>query len=110
MLTHFDPERQSRVETDASGGAIGGVLTQAYEAQGDSKRVVWKPVAFYSHKMSKEERNYSTGDGEMLAIVRAFKEWRHYLETPSKTTIVLTDHETLQSFMTTKALNRRQAR
>ena len=40
MLTHFDPERQSRVETDVSEGAIGEVLTQVYKAQGDSKRVV----------------------------------------------------------------------
>ena len=31
MLAHFDPERQSRVEVDASGEAISGVLTQAYE-------------------------------------------------------------------------------
>jgi RNase H-like domain found in reverse transcriptase len=46
----------------------------------------------------------------MLAIVYAFKEWRQYLEAPTKSTIVLTDHETLQSFMTTKELNRRQVR
>ena len=108
MLAHFDPERQSRVEVDASGEAIGGVLTQAYETQ--AGRTQWKPVAFFSRKMTPAERNYHTGDGEMLAIVHAFKEWRHYLEAPAKSTIVLTDHEALQCFMTTKVLNKRQMR
>ena len=46
----------------------------------------------------------------MLAIVEAFKEWRHYLEAPEAEVEVLTDHHNLQFFMTTKALNRRQAR
>jgi len=57
--------------------------------------------------MTPAERNYYIGDGEILAIVHAFKEWRHYLEAPAISTIVLTDHEALQSFMTTKVLNRR---
>ena len=108
MLVHFDPERQSRVETDASGKAIGGVLTQAYETP--KGRTKWYPVAFYSRKMSKAEQVYTTGDAEMLAIVYAFKVWRHYLEAPATSTIVLTDHQTLQCFMTTKVLNPRQMR
>ena len=46
----------------------------------------------------------------MLAIVHAFKEWRHYLECPQAEVEVLTDHHNLQFFMTTKVLSRRQAR
>jgi hypothetical protein len=30
--------------------------------------------------MTPAERNYGVGDTEMLAIVMAFKQWRHYLE------------------------------
>jgi transposase InsO family protein len=108
MLTHFDPDIAHQVATDASGGAVGGILSQACETL--ERRTVWKPVAFFSKKMTKEQRNYSTGDQEMFAIVYAFKVWRHYLEAPAISTIVYTDHETLQSFMTTKTLNRRQAR
>lgn len=108
MLTHFSFERQTRIEVDASGRAIGGVLTQAYRQP--SGRILWKPVAFFSRKLSPAERNYSTGDSEMLAIVHAFKVWRHYLEAPAMSVIVLTDHEALQSFMTTKLLNRKQMR
>ncbi|OQV11133.1 hypothetical protein CLAIMM_15021 [Cladophialophora immunda] len=73
-------------------------------------RTLWRPVAFFSRKMIPAERNYHTGDGEMLAIVEAFVVWRHYLESPTTSTIVLTDHEALKSFMETKVLNRRQMR
>ena len=44
----------------------------------------------------------------MLAIVYAFKEWRHYLEAPSKTVTVVTDHEALTRFMDTKVLARKR--
>ena len=110
MIVHFEWARRSRVEVDASGMAIGGIFTQAYESPGDRKRIIWKPVAFFSRKMSPSERNYATGDAEMLAIVEAFKTWRHYLESPAHKVLVLTDHHTLQSFLTTKPLGRMQAR
>ena len=110
MVAHFEYERPSKVEVDASGSGLGGILSQAWEAQGESTRLVWKPVAFYSRKMNQAERNYGVGDQEMLAIITAFKTWRHYLECASHTIRVLTDHQALTSFMTTKNLNRRQAR
>jgi transposase InsO family protein len=110
MIVYFVWSRRSRVEVDASGMAIGGILTQAYESPRDSKRTIWKPVAFYSRKLNPAERNYATGDAEMLAIVEAFRAWRHYLESPAYRVLVLTDHHTLQSFLTTKPLGRMQAR
>ena len=53
ILRHFDPECHIRIETDASGYAIDGVLSQlAFETRPD--RVVtktdlgqWHPVAFF---------------------------------------------------------------
>ncbi len=105
LLQHFDPEKPIRLETDASGFGISGVLSQPCDPQ--SERIVWKPVAFYSRKLSPAERNYITGDSEMLAIVAAFGEWRHYLESPAYTVRVLCDHHNLQTFMTIKSLNRR---
>ena len=56
------------------------------------------------------ELNYPIHDKEMLAIVSAFKEWRHYFEGARETIRVYTDHRSLEYFMTTKQLNRRQAR
>ena len=67
-------------------------------------------MAFWSRKLTGTERNYSTHDGELLAIVEAFKHWRHYLEGARYTIEVITDHKNLRYFMETKYLESRQAR
>ena len=106
ILHHFDPERHIRIETDVSGYAIGGVLSQL--TSDDSGR--WHPVAFFSRKMIPAETRYETHDGELLAIVEAFKTWRHYLEGSQHEVLVLTDHNNLRRFMDTKSLSSRQVR
>ncbi len=68
ILNHFDPERLIRIETDISGYAIGGVLSQL--TSDSSGR--WHPVAFFSRKMILVETRYETHNGELLAIVEAF--------------------------------------
>ena len=106
ILHHFDPERHIRIETDASGYAIGGVLSQL--TSDDSGR--WHPVAFFSRKMIPAETRYETHDGELLAIVEAFKTWKHYLEGSQHEVLVLTDHNNLRRFMETKSLSSKQVR
>ncbi len=69
ILNHFDPERHIRIETDASGYTIGGVLSQL--TSDDSGR--WHPVAFFSRKMILAKTRYEIHNGELLAIVEAFK-------------------------------------
>ncbi len=105
LLRHFDPDLPIRVETDASEFALAGILTQLQE---DNKQ--WHPVAFHSRKMIPAERNYETHDQELLAIVTAFKHWRHYLEGSFHPVEVLTDHNNLKYFMGMPNLNGRQAR
>lgn len=65
-----------------------------------------------SKKMSPAECNYEIYDKELLAIVPAFDEWRpECAGTPVGDPVkILTDHKNLEHFMTTKQLNRRQAR
>jgi len=104
VLLQFDPAKKIKVETDASDYAMGMVLCQ----EDESGR--WHPVAFYSRKMNPTEENYPVHDKELMAIVEAFKEWRHYLQGPKFTVEVLSDHKNLTYFTTTKQLNRRQAR
>ena len=104
VLRHFDAERHIRVETDASGYAIGGILSQ----KDDESH--WHPVAYFSRKMIPAERNYETHDAELLAIVEAFRHWRHYLEGSTHEVLVLTDHNNLKRFMDTKRLGGRQIR
>ena len=45
---------------------------------------------------------------ELLAIIIAFKHWRHYLEGSQYLIEVLFDHQNLQGFMKVKELNDRQ--
>jgi len=70
----------------------------------------WHPVAFYSKSLSSVERNYEIHDKEMLAIICALEEWRHFLEGVTHPVEIWTDHKNLEYFMTAKKLNRRQAR
>ena len=106
ILHHFDPERHIRIETDVSGYAIGGVLSQL--TLDDSGR--WHPVAFFSRKMIPAETRYETHNDKLLAIVETFKTWKHYLEGSRQEVLVLTDHNNLRRFMDTKSLSSRQVR
>ena len=38
-------------------------------------------IAFYSRTFNEAELNYDIHDKELLAIIEAFKKWRHYLES-----------------------------
>ena len=105
MLRHYDPDKRLQLETDASGFAISGILSQLWESTGQ-----WHPIAFWSRKQAKAELNYGAGEGELLAVVEACKQWRHYLEGAAHRIRVITDHCNLRTFLTTKNLSRREAR
>ena len=90
ILHHFEPDRYIWIKTDAFGYAIGGVLSQRTPETGQ-----WNPVTYFSRKMIPAETRYETQDGELLAIVEAFKTWRHYLEGCKHEVLVLTDHNNL---------------
>ncbi len=53
---------------------------------------------------------YETHNQELLAIVEAFKTWRHYLKGCKYEVLVFTDHNNLRQFMDTKSLSSRQVR
>ncbi|MBW0563374.1 hypothetical protein O181_103089 [Austropuccinia psidii MF-1] len=56
------------------------------------------------------ELNYEIHDKELLGIVWALKRWREFLLSLSNSFEVLTDHSSLQDFISSKALTRPQAR
>lgn len=89
FLAHFDPDRETWLETDASDFVAAAVLSQ-YDNEG-----VLRPVAFLSHKMTPAECNYEIYDKELLAIVQAFDEWRFELAGVDKPVRILTDHQAL---------------
>lgn len=76
-------EKIFEVECDASGVGIGAVLSQ-------EKR----PVAFFSEKLSDARRKWSTYDQEFYAVVRALRQWEHYLI--QREFVLYTDHQALK--------------
>jgi len=104
-LAHPDPSEPFILETDASDFAIGAVLLQRSKAD-----MELHPVAFYSRKMIPAEINYTVHDKELLAIVAAFKHWRHYLVGSPHTIEVFSDHKNLSYFSSMHILKQRHAR
>jgi hypothetical protein len=78
---------ETHLYTDASDIAVGAELRQR------QKNGVWKPIAFFSKRLSKAERNYSVFDRELFAIYEAIRYFRHHLE--GRTFAVYTDHRPL---------------
>ena len=62
-----------QIESDASKYASGAVLMQT-DINGD-----WHPCTYMSKSFSPAERNYKVYDRELLAIIRALRDWRHYV-------------------------------
>ena len=91
----WDPKREDRVTTDASGVAIAGTFEQRVEGVG------WAPTAFWSRKLSEAERRYSTTDQEWLAVVEAVtRQWRHWLR--GRRFVLRSDHGALKELLTKK--------
>ena len=86
------------METNASGHAIGRVLSQEQNGK-------WKPIAFLSRTMQSAERNYEIYDKELLAIVEALAKWRQYLLDVAEPFEVWMDHENLKYFREPHKLN-----
>ena len=87
-----DHTRPFQIEADASKYASGAVLTQK-DGNGNLH-----PVAFLSKSFSPAERNYEIYDRELLAIIRALREWRHYIQGSPHPTVVYSDHLNLTYF------------
>ncbi|GBP65080.1 Transposon Tf2-8 polyprotein [Eumeta japonica] len=94
LLAHPDCDAKLNLVTDASDTSLGAVLQQY-------KDKAWEPLAFYSHKLSPAQRNYSPYDRELLAIYEEIKHFRHMLE--ARDFIIYTDHKPLfHAFKTRK--------
>ena len=100
VLISPDPTKPFRIEANSSNFATGAVLSQI-----SSEDKKWHLVAFLSKSLSPVERNYKIHDKEMLAIIRALQEWRHFIEGAEHQCKIWTDHKNLEYFMTAKQLN-----
>ncbi|KAJ9542011.1 hypothetical protein OSB04_028517 [Centaurea solstitialis] len=67
-----------------------------------------KVIAYASRQLKVHEKNYTTHDLELGAVVFALKIWRHYLYGTKCT--IFTDHKSPQHILDQKMLNMRQRR
>ena len=88
------------IEADSSDFATGAILSQ--QSLDDEK---WHPVAFLSKPLSPVERNYEIHDKEILVVIQALEECRHFIEGVEHQCEIWTDHKNLKYFMTAKKLN-----
>ncbi|GJT29913.1 putative reverse transcriptase domain-containing protein, partial [Tanacetum coccineum] len=93
------PERSENFVAycDASHKGLGAVLMQRE-----------KVIAYASRQLKVHEKNYTTHDLELGAVVIALKMWRHYLYGTK--CVVFIDHKSLQHILDQKELNIRQCR
>ncbi|GJT54216.1 putative reverse transcriptase domain-containing protein [Tanacetum coccineum] len=82
---------------DASIKGLGAVLMQRE-----------KVIAYASRQLTIHEKNYTTHDLELRAVVFALKIWRHYLYGTK--CMVCTNHKSLKHLLNQKELNMRQRR
>ena len=99
VLVMPDQMKPFQIKCDASKYVLGAVLTQL-DSNGDRH-----PCAFISKTFSPAQRNYKIYDQELLAIIQALKEWRHYNQGSPHTTIVFSDHKNLTYFREARKLN-----
>ena len=100
VLAHYNLENPTVVETDRLEYAIAAILSQI-----DQTTNLLHPIAFYSQSISPTELNYDIYNKELLAIYEAFHQWRPYLEGAQHSVLVVTDHNNLQYFTTSKQLS-----
>ncbi|GJW15639.1 putative reverse transcriptase domain-containing protein [Tanacetum coccineum] len=67
-----------------------------------------KVIAYASRQLKIHEKNYTTHDLELGAVVFALKTWRHYLYRTKS--VIYKDHKSLQHIFSKKELNIRQHR
>ncbi|GJT88598.1 putative reverse transcriptase domain-containing protein [Tanacetum coccineum] len=85
------------VYCDASHKGLGAVLMQRE-----------KVIAYASRQLKVHEKNYTTHDLELGAVVFTLKIWRQYMYGTK--CVVFTDHKSLQHILDQKELNMRQRR
>ena len=89
-LRHFDINRDTGIVCDASHNGLGAVLEQL-NSDG------WRPISFASRYLNKAEKNYSTNELEMLAVVWGPEYFRNYVL--GRKFLIVTDHKALVSLL-----------
>lgn len=90
------------IYADASDKGIGAVLCQKDE---EGNEYV---IEFYSYKLMERERKYAPTEKEMLAVLKAVRHFKYYIEFNEL--IIYSDHHALQYILNMKLMSSRLAR
>ena len=94
-----------RLSTNASNFAVSAILSQF-----NLNTNLWHLVAFYFKSLNVHKRDYKIYDKELLAIIWALKEYRHYLKGHPEKFNIWSDHQNLIYFKAAQKLTCRQVR
>ncbi|PKU74317.1 hypothetical protein MA16_Dca003520 [Dendrobium catenatum] len=97
VLAVPDFSKPFHVDTDASAIGVGAVLSQEE-----------RPIEFFSEKLSLARQNWSAYEQELYAVVRALKQWEHYLL--HQDFVLCSDNHALQFINSQKTMNKMHAR
>ena len=90
-----------RLDTDACNSGVGAVLSQFQDG-------AWRPIGYFSRGLNKAQKNYSTTEKELLAIVLAIEYFHQYLY--GHLFEVYVDHQPLSWLLSCSKPNARLAR
>ncbi|KAF8736674.1 hypothetical protein RHS02_06245, partial [Rhizoctonia solani] len=99
VLCHANPTKPYFLETDASGAALGSILSQRQE---DS---CLHPLGFLSELFKGAKQNYNTHNKELLAIIQSFKYWHIFLKGTEHPITVFTNHWNLEYWRESQTFN-----
>ena len=97
VLRLSDFEKQFVVTTDASDVAVGAILEQDFGSG-------LQPIVFASRKLNATEIRYSAYEWELLGLVWAIGQWKHYLQIPYRI-VIQTDHVPLRHLPNQTSVN-----
>lgn len=97
VLVLPDFQRMFKVQTDARGLLVGGVLIQENRL-----------VSYFIEKLNDARRHYCTYDLEVYVVVQALHNWRHYLLP--KEFVLEMDHSALKYIQSQEKLQSRHAK
>lgn len=98
-IFQFSADKDLVIYCDASQFATGAVAMQGNDT-----------IAVTGSTLDVHQRNYTTTERELLAVVRAVKKWRYFIESCLGEIVICTDHKAITQDLNKSHENRRMNR